>query len=183
MRFVFDDRKTTQAAARLLELSGGKLEYIKLIKLLYLADRRALIETGYPITGARLVSMPRGPVLSQVLDYVTEGAPEGSIWGEYISAPSNYAVTLTQPSTDENLSRYDTDLLDEIHAQYGGWDRWALVQLTHELPEWVDPGGSSTPIDPQVILRDAGRSDEDIREIASQAAEVWSFRKIGRLVR
>ena len=39
------------------------MAYIKLIKLMYLADRRCLIETGFPITGDRMVSMPKGPEL------------------------------------------------------------------------------------------------------------------------
>ena len=68
MEFVFNDRKTAQAAAWLLDRQEGRMPYLKLIKLLYLADRQSLIESGYPITGDRLVSMDRGPVLSRVLD-------------------------------------------------------------------------------------------------------------------
>ena len=68
MRFFFDINKATQAAAHLVYLQGGKINLMALIKLLYLADREALLETGYPITGDQMVSMPHGPVLSRIYD-------------------------------------------------------------------------------------------------------------------
>lgn len=67
MRLRFNDRKATQAAALLLQLRGGKMSYMKLIKLLYLADREALLQWGRPITTDRYVSMNRDPVLSRIL--------------------------------------------------------------------------------------------------------------------
>ena len=48
MKFVFDERKAAQAAAHLLHRHGGPMPYIKLIKLLYLADRRGLRRDGSP---------------------------------------------------------------------------------------------------------------------------------------
>ena len=46
MRFVFDERRAAQAAARLLDKHGGTMPWLKLVKLLYLADRAALVEGG-----------------------------------------------------------------------------------------------------------------------------------------
>ena len=51
MEFFFDERRAAQAASLLLERRAGRMPYIKLIKLLYLADREALIETGRPDHG------------------------------------------------------------------------------------------------------------------------------------
>src|SRR5438552_2018304 len=95
MRFHFNDRKTAQAAAYLLQLHGGSMEYMKLIKLLYLADRGVLLAIGQPITGDRLVSMKHGPVLSRVLDFITHG-PERtqSEWFSYVAEPEGYSVAL-----------------------------------------------------------------------------------------
>jgi len=70
----FNERKATEAAARLLKLRGGTMSYMKLIKLLYLADREALLRWGRPISTDRYVSMDRGPVLSHVLNLVTDEA-------------------------------------------------------------------------------------------------------------
>jgi uncharacterized phage-associated protein len=71
----FNERKATQAAAYLLKRRGGKMSYMKLIKLLYFADRVALSRFGRPITTDRYVSMDRGPVLSHILWRPTGTAP------------------------------------------------------------------------------------------------------------
>ena len=75
MEFFFDERKAAQAASVLLDRHEGRMPYIKLLKLLYLADREALIETGLPITGDRFVSLKFGPVLSRVLDLIKDSSP------------------------------------------------------------------------------------------------------------
>lgn len=173
MEFVFDEQKAAQAAAYLLRRQGEPMPYIKLIKLLYLADRKALIETGYPITGDRFVSMPHGPVLSQILDLITWGCrDEGSPWREHISLPSNYSVMAIGPHDEGSLSDYDRGLLDALLDEFGAMDHWDLVDHTHALPEWVDPEGSSIDIDPRVILRDAGYTDEGIEDVEDEAAAV-----------
>jgi uncharacterized phage-associated protein len=175
MRFVFDELKAAQAAAYLLKLHGGTMNYMVLIKLLYLADRQALIETGSPVTRDRMVSMPHGPVLSNILDLINMGRPQpAGPWFDYITEPSNYDVSLEIdiPASDE-LSRYELDLLKQVHDRFGSMDKWALRDLTHTLPEWVDPRGSSVPIDPESILRAAGKSPEQIEKMSADAEELW----------
>ena len=177
MEFVFDEQKAAQAAAYLLRRHGGPMPYIKLIKLLYLADRRALIETGYPITGDRLVSMPKGPVLSEILSLITwESRDEDSEWRKHISLPSNYLVMAIGPQDEGKLSDYDRDLLDTVFDDFSKMDKWDLVDYTHRLPEWVDPEGSSRDIDPRVILRDAGYSDDEIAQVEDEVAAVHWLR-------
>lgn len=179
MRFVFNERKTAQAAARLLERRGGAMPYIKLMKLLYLADRKSLIETGYPITGDRFVSMDRGPVLSQVLDFITWGYfDDQSAWPQYVSPKDGWDVRLNGPIENDELSPYEMSVLDATDETFGGLDRWTLVKYTHDLPEWVDPHGGSLDIDARVILREAGKTDEEIQEVAAQAAAIWFFKNM-----
>ena len=72
VEFIFDERKAAQAAAHLLRRHGSSMPYIKLIKLLYLADRQSLIETGYTITGDQLVAMSDGPALNRVLFFIED---------------------------------------------------------------------------------------------------------------
>jgi len=173
MRFIFDERKAAQAAAYLLQRHGGHLNYMKLIKLLYLADRRALVDRGLPITGDRMVSMQKGPVLSGVLDLINWGSiDEQSPWLEYISPPSDYEVHVLNPDAEcKALSRYEKGLLVEIDERFGEFDRWSLVRYTHTLPEWRDPKGSSFPIDPADILRLENRPEKEITEFKEEAEE------------
>jgi hypothetical protein len=94
----FNQEKATQAAARLLRNRGGKMSYMKLIKLLYLADREALARWGRPITTDNYVPMDKGPVLSHVLDRINEGPgpdEEPGYWTQHITSSGNYEVTLT----------------------------------------------------------------------------------------
>ena len=42
----FNEKKTTQAASRFLTLAQGQMNYMMLIKLLYLIDREALMKIG-----------------------------------------------------------------------------------------------------------------------------------------
>src|SRR5260370_12146701 len=92
----FNERKATEAAAHLLKLRGGRMSYMKLIKLLYLADREALLRFGCPITTVRYVSIDRGPVLSRVLNLISEErepAPQ-SYLPNSISFPDSYQSLL-----------------------------------------------------------------------------------------
>jgi len=180
MKFVFNDRKTAQAAAYLLKRHDGSLPYIVLIKLLYLADRQSLLDRGYPITGDRMVSMPKGPVLSEVLNLISYGSFQevktSSAWFEYVSDPVQYEVALaTQDPDQDELSRNEIGLLDQIYEQYGKMDRWALVEFTHHLPEWTDPQGSSLQIRPEEILLGAGRSQDEVTRLSADADEHWNF--------
>jgi len=173
-RIRFNERKATQAAAHLLRLRGGRMSYLKLIKLLYLADREALLRWGRPISTDRYVSMDRGPVLSRVLDLATDGDVPGapSIWAASISAPGNYEVELKADAGDDELSEAEIEILDAVFAQHGRKSRWDLVKLTHALPEWIDPRGGAIAIAYRDVLKAGGKSDLEIAAIEEELAEL-----------
>jgi uncharacterized phage-associated protein len=153
IRYSFDERKTTQAACHLLGLSGGRSNYMKLIKLLYLADRKAILEDGCPISGDNYVSMDKGPVLSKVYEIIM-GKREADYWQSHIEKRERHDVELIHEDVPiEELSEHETDILDGIYGVYGHLNEWQLVRLCHDmLPEWKDPEGSSVPIDVEYIL-------------------------------
>jgi len=144
------------------------MSYMKLIKLLYLADREALVRWGRTITTDTYVSMKHGPVLSQVLDLITEGpnpVAGDTFWTRHISEPEHYEVSLKSDPSNDLLSEAEDEVLDEIFRQYGRMSRWQLVDLVHKLPEWKDPNGGAFPIQIADILRAQNRPPEDIRAI------------------
>ncbi|MFZ3160695.1 MAG: Panacea domain-containing protein [Rhodoferax sp.] len=152
---LFNERKTAQAAALLLFRAGGQLPLIKLMKLLYLAERQSLKQYGEPISGDKLVSMDNGPVLSKTLDYINGAvlSCDGG-WDTWVSDRADHMVALRDASMIRSpeqdllaLSDSDIEVLDAVWAEFGHWDRWALVSYTHDkLPEWQDPHGSALPI-------------------------------------
>lgn len=165
----FREERTTQAAARLIQLEGGTINHMKLIKLLYIAERRALLRWGRPITFDWYVSMPHGPVLSFTLDKINQQAAPGSesYWHRYISERRNHEISLKDASEipNDQLSPAEEALLDEVYAEFGKLNQWELRDYSHTLPEWQDPKGSRLPIRIEDILLSEGLSDDDVREV------------------
>lgn len=184
MALPFDEEKTVQAAALFLSLRGRKMSYLKLIKLLYIADREALLRWGFPITADRYISMKNGPVLSEVYNLIVEDAPKEDapkkMWEEYISPPRDYEVELLREPDTNRLSRAEERLIREVFANFGSWSRWELVNHVHKFPEWRDPGTSSLPISIREILRAGGEDEHEIeatlRELDSMGAAERALR-------
>ena len=145
------------------------MHYIKLIKLLYLADREALLRWGLPFTTDRHVSMDHGPVGSRILNLITEDRVK-PVWSEYISAPlGEYEVRLLKDAPTDLLSRAEENLMTEIFENYGHRNRWDLIDnVMHKLPEWRNPCGTSIPITIREILLAGGEEDYDIRAIVKE---------------
>lgn len=170
MPLRFREERTTQAAARLLKLHGGEMPYLKLIKLLYFADREALLQFGRPISYDLFVSMPHGPVLSRTLNLITdEPDPDReSYWRHYISEPHDYSVRLLGAAPNDQLSQAEEALLDSVFEKFGQLSKWQLRDLSHDLPEWRDPNGSSVPISIRDILLGQGVSEADAAAIEQE---------------
>lgn len=159
------------------------MKYIKLLKLMYLADRLAFVDSGYPITGAKMVSMDKGPVLSEVYTQITWGDGPETEWNQLVAREGPYDVEARQPGTELLfLSDYDEEILGRVHDKFGDWDAWDLVRYTHTLVEWKDPDGSSLPIDARLILEDAGKSDDEIHGIAAQVECIRAMRASSTIV-
>jgi len=182
MTVTYREDKATQAAARLLRLAGGKLNHMKLMKLLYLADRRALIQWGRPITFDWYVSMPHGPVLSFTLDRINDTAPPdgSSYWHRHISERRDHEVALLGDAPRDQLSPAEEQLLDAVRREFGAMNQWDLRDYSHTLPEWRDPKGSSLPIEIRDILLAEGFSESEAREVLdSLQAEEFAARLSG----
>jgi uncharacterized phage-associated protein len=181
MKFLYHPRKAAQAAAFLVSKKGGQMSVFALIKILYLSDRKVLSLRGRPITGDAMVSMPHGPVLSRIYDSIKSGADENQsqTWHEYLTERDNHNVSLRvqDPPTDE-LSQFERDILADTLSQYGHFTFAELRDITHRLPEYVDPQGSSLQIDPVKILMEEGWSKEEIQEAIMSAREEKVLREV-----
>lgn len=165
----FDEIKTTQAAVRFIAHEKGQMFHMKLMKLLYMLDRRSLIEYGRPVTFDTYYSMNKGPILSFTLDKIGDPPIPGeeSYWHNFISEQKNYTVKLLDNSPEENhLSIAEEKLIDSIYEDFGHMDRFDLVRYTHDnFSEWKDPNGSSIPIHIKDILIAGGYSEEDADDV------------------
>ena len=169
MQLRFDEVKATQIACMFLRLRGGRMHYIKLIKLLYLLDREALSRWGVSVTTDHFASMDHGPIVSNIFNLITDDKPT-PVWGRYISAPlGDHEVELRKESSQlsaDRLSDAEENLVTEIFNQFGHRNRWDLIENhMHKLPEWKNPEGSSFPIHIRQILVALGYNRDDIAAI------------------
>ena len=168
VEFKFDIDKTIAAVGFLMEREGGTLDMFLAIKMLYLADKETLIRWGKTITGDSFVSLPKGPVLSTTYDLFKGSAPSRfqKIWDAFFSERVNHSIHQLQKVDLETLSEREMEVLEDARKQINSFAPWDIADWLHQTcPEWTDPNGSSSSIDPNTILRNAGRSEEDIRTI------------------
>jgi len=178
MTYHFRFAKALQAAAFLLARHGGSMNYMRLLKLLYIADRESLKETGYPITGDHVVAMERGPVPNPTYDLIRGKHRRNLQWDEFMERES-YRIKLVKDPGKGGLSDYEVRKLEEISDRYDACDEWDMVQLTHQFPEWRknDPGTSSRPIPIEDILEAVGRS-ADLAAIAQDEADLAAYDQV-----
>lgn len=148
------------------------MNYMLLIKLMYLAERSSLLTRGRTITGDDFYALKDGPVLSRTLNLIREGTPERTGWAEYVSEKEpDFTVALRSDNVGD-LSESEIRILDEVFDQYGHWNQFTLRDHLHKiLPEWSHPGRTSFLIDPESILRFEHKSDKDIERVAAKAHE------------
>jgi len=156
---------------------------MKLMKLLYMADRESMDRYSAPMSNDYAVSMPHGPVLSSTLNLIT-GQIESPFWRSWISPDARHEVSLSRPVHSwedlDELSEADLEILDLVWGKYGHLRRWEIRDMTHrDCPEWVDPRGSSFPIDPRNVFTALGRSEE---RADAEAREIFERRVLGRVV-
>ena len=166
---MYSEAKVAQMAAYLLMRRNGKMSHLKLMKLLYLADREAIRRYGISISEDHAVSMDHGPVLSMTLDYMNGCArSEQGGWESWISDKENHEVSLVQDvdvdALDE-LSQADIEVLESVWQQFGKMGRWEIRDWTHKnCAEWQDPKKSMLPIKRESIYRAVNHTDEATRE-------------------
>jgi uncharacterized phage-associated protein len=174
---AFDQVKTSQVASHLLAKCGPDraTSILKLMKLLYLADRTFLHRFGTSITGDRMVSMPHGPVLSQTLDLMNgAGEPIPGGWEARIADRAGHMVSLHPDASAERddldeLSDMEIRVLDEVWDSFGHMTASQLRNYTHEhCPEWQDPCGSSTPIRAKTLFLALGFDEERAAAMAER---------------
>lgn len=190
-RTMYSPRRISQMSAFFAQKEGGIIPVLKLVKLLYLADREALARYGAPITYDFPVSMDQGPVLSQALNLINgdvNGVPAAQ-WEEWMSPRKGYDTAVKRQFSRgdlDELSDADLEVLETVWRQFGHMDKWTLRDWTHlNCAEWKNPNGSSFPIeeverlqavgvpaDQAHVLADEIRAERDMDRRFAQAARV-----------
>lgn len=143
---MFSDTKATALAHCFLsKTQDGKLNDLKLMKLMYMAERESLAQFSATITGSRFCSMMHGPVLSDAYSVMNEKV-ESAFWSDHVrflryrkgEAKENTFEKIRELDVSAYLSQAEIEIADQVWADYGENIKWDLVELTHTFPEW-DP--------------------------------------------
>ncbi len=169
---MFNEEKTTRLALYFLKKAeNNAMPYLKLIKLLYLADREMIKRYNATITGDRYVAMKFGPVLSYTLNLIrSDQSYKGyekymTEWTDHIST-EGYDIRIKNGVLlqDNPLEEQEVACADHVIKNFMEYDQWSLIEYTHEhCKEWIDPTPyrvmDITPLDIGVAL---GKSDEEL---------------------
>jgi uncharacterized phage-associated protein len=171
MALTFDIRKTVSASAYLASKNGNKIEVLYLMKMLYLADRFALLEWQRPITGDAFLSVPYGPIVSRTYDLARGrimGA-EARIWKAAFTEKVGNFIHLKEGADMDWLSERERGMLDQSFEKLKNIPPGQMIEVLHRsLPEWKDPKGSCLPIELRSIFLAAGFQDEETNAIVAE---------------
>ncbi len=169
MPFHFDIDRAIQLAAFCIRQSGSdRMNTMKLLKLLYIADRESLKTAGYALTGDAPFALPHGPVPTRIYDLTKTSSdwafldqnPEEATWCAHFRTEGR-DLCIAEATGEDRLSDHDKHVISEVMERYGQLDQFELRDLTHEFAEWRnnDPGSSSRPIPLRDILEALGRGE------------------------
>lgn len=156
------------------------MSYMRLLKLLYLSDRRMMKDTGSPITFDRVIAMKHGPVLSETYSLIKGEHPDASVWSRYIARENYQLVPTIEDPGRADLSRLAVSVLNDVSESHEHLDDWQLVDQLHAtLPEWKDSwddtdAKKAVPVRYEDILLAMNFDAEDARLIAE---EIHSIRR------
>ena len=175
MTFRFNARKATEVASLLIQSEGGKMNVMKLVKMVYLLDRLSIARRGIPVVGGVYYSMRNGPVTSELLDVINAGklADESDCsWEQFISTRNGHEVGLVDQAPVEFVSESEIQLIAEIYKEHGQKDQWQIRDWCHQnCGEWTPLQAGRERIQVEEIAINVGKSESEAKRISEEANE------------
>lgn len=144
-----------------------RLNYIKLIKELYLADREFIDETNSSITEDTYVSMKYGPVLNNLYTLIKGKCGDikaQAYWDSRFSMDGDELLANFDQYPEGKLSKAEKETLDKIDGLFHQKQSEELIDYVHATcPEWRNPDDDiPLPINLEDILTALGRNADQI---------------------
>jgi uncharacterized phage-associated protein len=170
-----------QTAAAFLIQEGGSMQKLKLVKLLYLAERESIALRMRPIFYDENFSLPKGPAGTNVIDGIN-GKKDSGTWREYMSAPdANDVVTVNERLVDDDfadLSDAEIGIVKRLSKQFRDFDGDGIRAYTHDrkhVPEYEERSAGRSLITDEAVATALGFKDP-----AAYARHVAELRKFVR---
>jgi uncharacterized phage-associated protein len=108
----------------------AKINRLKLMKLLWLADRIHLNKYGRLILKDNYNALPHGPVPSQTMDFSKHTIENTfDVMGFTIIAKSSF--------DSKYFSKSDIEIMELVWKKYGSMNKYKLRDYSHKFPEWL----------------------------------------------
>jgi uncharacterized phage-associated protein len=148
MNFRFNIGKATDAGCLFLERAGGRMNIMKLVKLMYLLDGLSLDRSEVPVAGGDYLSMRNGPVTSELLDHINAGRLFG-----------------------EPDQRWEQSVSDR--REHDSKDQWQLVDWCHaQCKEWTTVTNGCAPIAVEQVGMALCKTPRQIQRLRQEAVEL-----------
>ena len=151
--------------ARFALLSGDRgIDKLKLIKLVYLTERRFLKEHRMPMLYDELYSLQHGPVCSNTLNGI-DGFIDQDVWSQFIALHGRNKVFPVSRFNRDDLDEISDAEMDAIEAaweEFGRMSAWDIRDYSHEhCAEYTEVSGGRVPISYRDVIEALGEPDPD----------------------
>lgn len=174
-----------------MKLNNGSTDYT--IKLMYIADKKAVKNYNYSISNNNIILMKYSPVLSDTYDLIKHTGDNVDIkglneWNKYfvktgydLSFKENIKDKINNILSDDVLwlSDADIEIIEEVYKQYKDYTYSDIINLMHDeaqFPEikWkqADMDSTGIPIDFITLMKSLNKSDDTIREFLQMSGKV-----------
>jgi len=135
---AFDNKKATQAINFLALKEGGLIYKLKVIKLMWLADRLHIRKYGRPIFNDIYFAMQYGAVGSSVKDLAgfNVDGDEKTYLDNYLEIEGVYKIKSKEDADLDVFSNSEIEALEKSYTEYGALTPFQLAELSHKFPEW-----------------------------------------------
>ncbi|MCW3785502.1 Panacea domain-containing protein [Plebeiibacterium sediminum] len=134
-----------------LKSSDNTINRLKLMKLLWLADRMHLNKYGRLVLKDAYNALPHGPVPSLTMDFTKFSLPD-------IFRVAGYEITAEGEFDARYFSSSDIEIFEEVWSSFGELDQFSLRDLSHKFPEWLrykdDLEDHNTPNSYGIVIED-----------------------------
>lgn len=164
--FTLDKEKSTAALLYIIQRVGGALDMYSLLKTLYFAESKHLVEYGRPITGDRMVAMKYGPVPSTSYDSVKPNTIDAKNF-----STEDTIITAKQAPNMDCLSESDIECLDQSIAENSGLSFGKLKSKSHDAAyDWaIKNAGENSTIPYEEIAKAFGADEAMIEYIKTNS--------------
>lgn len=174
----FESRKAAQAAAFFALCADGKIEKLKLIKLLYLAERYAMDHLDHPMFYDEFYSLKDGPICSNALNGINGGIDKDT-WSLYIARNGNIVTPVRKMARADfdELSNADITILESLWAKFAKFTSGQIRRHTHDhCQEYEEVTSGRLPISYAAVFRALRKPDpEGLAETVDEVRRTQSL--------